>query len=68
MSAKLYVSIEATALFLDSLANRLDGWARDSQSYGWSTHQVSANVSAANDCRRMAAEARAALSQARGEK
>lgn len=63
----MHGNIKATALFLDALANRLDGWARESQSGGWSTHQVSANRSAADDCRRMAAEARAALSAARGE-
>lgn len=37
------------------LADRLDGWAAQSESSGWSTHQVEANREAANDCRRAAA-------------
>lgn len=47
--------LEAAKSFLESLANRLDDWASESRSGGWSTHQVGANVSAANDCRRIAA-------------
>lgn len=46
--------LHAVALFLDALADRLDGWADESKRGGWSTHQVDANRSAANDCRRMA--------------
>ena len=46
------------AEFLDDLANRLDGWATESRTGGWSTHQVKANLDAANDCRRKAAEIR----------
>lgn len=48
--------LSTTILFLEALADRLDGWAKESRSCGWSTHQVSANLSAADDCRRMAAE------------
>jgi hypothetical protein len=45
--------IEVAAAFLDALADRLDSWADESRN-GWSTHQVSSNIAAANDCRRMA--------------
>lgn len=41
--------------FLLNHADRLDRWAKESRDGGWSTHQVSANISAANDCRRIAA-------------
>lgn len=44
-----------TIEFLLSLANRLDRWAYESRSGGWSTHQIEANQAAANDCRRQAA-------------
>lgn len=47
-----------TADFLEGLANRIDGWAAESSTGGWSTHQVKANLEAANDCRRKAAELR----------
>jgi hypothetical protein len=50
-----------TAGFLDGLAMRLDGWAKESRTGGWSTHQVEANTKAADDCRRAAANLRAAL-------
>ena len=40
-------------LFLNALALRLDGWAEQSRSGGWSTHQVDANRQAADDCRHM---------------
>lgn len=54
------------AAFLDGLANRLDDWARQSEGGGWSTHQVGVNRDAANDCRRRAAELRAAIAKAEG--
>lgn len=44
-----------TAEFLMQLADTLDGWARDSQQGGWSTHQVEANRKKANECRTVAA-------------
>lgn len=53
--------MQATIGFLESLANRLDGWAQQSRDYGWSTHQVKANEDAANQCRRVAANLRLAL-------
>lgn len=45
-----------TVYFLEELANTLDGWARQSEGGGWSTHQVEANRREANECRRRAAE------------
>ena len=59
--SKLEINAAATISFLESLADRLDRWASESRYGGWSTHQVSANESAANDCRRMASVLRAAL-------
>ena len=50
--------INVAAAFLDNLANKLDSWAEQSRTGGWSTHQVEANLSAANDCRRLAAKLR----------
>lgn len=47
--------------FLLGLADRLDGWAGQSQASGWSTHQVAANREAADDCRRVAANIATAL-------
>lgn len=47
-------------LFLNTLADRLDRWATESKSGGWSTHQVQANTHAADECRRMAARLRSA--------
>lgn len=49
--------IEA-ADFLDAVANKLDRWARDSVSGGWSTHQVKPNREMADECRRTAAQCR----------
>jgi hypothetical protein len=49
------MSDRATAYFLNALADKLDGWASQSRNGGWSTHQVAANIDAANDCRRWAA-------------
>lgn len=53
--------LKAIELYLEALADRLDGWAKESLRGGWSTHQVKANRSAANDCRRMAAHCREIL-------
>lgn len=53
--ASLQITIADTILFLDTLADRLDGWAIQSQKGGWSTHQVDANIAAADECRRTAA-------------
>lgn len=50
-----------TIAFLEIMADRLDGWARDSRSGGWSTHQVQANITAADECRRQAAKLKTAL-------
>lgn len=51
------MSIELeTAKFLMQLADRLDDWAKTSQKYGWSTHQVRANQQAASECRAQAAK------------
>lgn len=61
MSEKETVAIIHAAGFLDGLAMRLDGWAEQSRTGGWSTHQVEANRKAADDCRRMAANLRAAI-------
>jgi hypothetical protein len=52
------LTVESTIQFLSSLADKLDGWAETSLSGGWSTHQVEANRSAADDCRREAARLR----------
>lgn len=50
-----------TAVFLDRIALRLDAWADESRRGGWSTHQVTPNREMANECRREAAELRAAI-------
>lgn len=47
--------------FLEQMADVLDGWANQSKSGGWSTHQVNANEAYANTCRREAAKLRAML-------
>jgi hypothetical protein len=47
--------MKRTIEFLNNLANRLDRWAAESRSAGWSTHQVQENVDTANECRREAA-------------
>jgi hypothetical protein len=47
-----------TALCLDTLAERLDGWAKESRDGGWSTHQVEPNKYAAEACRAQAAALR----------
>lgn len=52
-----------TEEFLFALADKLDGWAKESLDGGWSTHQVQANRDAANDCRRQAALVRMALTK-----
>ncbi len=40
---------------LSETADLCDRWADESQTGGWSTHQVKANIEAANTCRRAAA-------------
>lgn len=47
-----------TVEFLMDLADRLDKWAEESRTGGWSTHQVDRNREEANSCRRKAAELR----------
>lgn len=56
---------QAHAHFLDAMAFRLDGWAQESREGGWSTHQVTANRSAADDCRKLAGSLRADIATAR---
>lgn len=51
----------ATISFLEEMADRLDQWAVDSQTGGWSTYQVEPNIKSANDCRREAAKLRNAI-------
>lgn len=43
-----------TVDYLEKLAETLEGWARESHQYGWSTHQVDANLREANERRRRA--------------
>lgn len=61
----LAAAAEGHAHFLDAMAWRLDGWAQESRDGGWSTHQVSANRSAAEDCRRVASALRADIATVR---
>jgi len=56
--------LQDTIKFLDDAADTLDAWARESQSGGWSTHQVAANRKLADDHRRKASELRKAVSTA----
>lgn len=58
---RLEVEAAQTVQFLNAMADRLDRWAKDSKAGGWSTHQVTPNEEAANECRRRAAELRAGL-------
>lgn len=58
---KLGSVVADAAGYLSTLADQLDAWAEESKTGGWSTHQVQANINAANSCRRMAARLRAAL-------
>ena len=53
--------ISAAIGFLEALADRLDGWAMQSRSGGWSTHQVAENNKTADECRRMVASLKSAL-------
>lgn len=59
----MFDELNATIRFLNQLADKLDGWATESRSGGWSTHQVAANRDAADDCRRRAAELRVVLNK-----
>lgn len=45
---------KAAVVFLRNLAETLDGWATESRSGGWSTHQVDANRRNAGYCRQHA--------------
>ncbi|MEY9506944.1 hypothetical protein ABIE87_006502 [Bradyrhizobium diazoefficiens] len=54
-------SLEHCAKLFDTLAQTMDRWATQSQTGGWSTHQVEENIKRANDCRRYAAEIRSAV-------
>ena len=54
-------SLESCAKLFDILAAKLDRWAVESQTGGWSTHQVDENLKTANDCRRYASQIRSAL-------
>lgn len=49
------------AEYLNGLAIILDEWAQQSRAGGWSTHQVEANISQAESCRRRAAQIITAL-------
>lgn len=51
-------AMRSTALYLEGIADTVDGWAVQSRSGGWSTHQVAANEALANDCRRRASQLR----------
>jgi len=54
-------SLEHCAKLFDTLAQTMDRWATESQTGGWSTHQVDENIKRANDCRRYAAQIRSAV-------
>jgi hypothetical protein len=49
-------AIADAAAYLSTVADQLDERAKQSRSGGWSTHQVDANISLANSCRRKAAQ------------
>jgi hypothetical protein len=57
---KVSEAVADAAAYLSTLADQLDMWAEESRNGGWSTHQVQANINAADSCRRMAARLRAA--------
>lgn len=59
--AGLLKSLEHCAKLFDVLAVKLDRWATESQTGGWSTHQVAENIKTAADCRRYATHIRSAL-------
>lgn len=63
-------SLEHCAKLFETLAQTMDRWATESQTGGWSTHQVEENIKRANDCRRYAAQIRSAIpsNQRAGEK
>jgi hypothetical protein len=46
--------------FVELVAVRCDLWAQQSETYGWSTHQVEDNRHLAEQCRRSGETARAA--------
>lgn len=59
--APMVKSLEHCAQLFDTLAQTIDRWATQSQTGGWSTHQIDENMKRANDCRRYAAQIRSAL-------
>lgn len=59
--APMLKSLEHCAKLFDTLAVKLDRWAAESRSGGWSTHQVDENRKTADDCRRYASQIREAL-------
>lgn len=59
--AQMIKSLELCATLFDGLAVKLDRWATQSQTGGWSTHQVDENIKTAADCRRYAATIRRAF-------
>lgn len=61
MNSHTYEMFETIAGRLDEYANLLDGWARESRTGGWATHQVNENIENANKMRRDAAEIRSFL-------
>lgn len=56
-NAELVRSTRALIEFLTLAADKLDDWAEDSRTGGWSTHQVEGNRALADACRRQAAGA-----------
>jgi hypothetical protein len=59
--APVLKTLEHCAALFDTLAVKLDRWATESRSGGWSTHQVDENRKTADDCRRYAGHIRAAI-------
>lgn len=51
----LLILLRETADYLMKMADDIDGWADQSKSGGWSTHQVKANRAAAKAMRERAA-------------
>ncbi len=64
LTKELSEEVGRTISFLGSMADQLDQWAIQSRSGGWSTHQVEANMRAADDCRRQAANLASAFRKA----
>lgn len=66
--SQLVEALKRSAKEHDDMAALLDAWARESVDGGWSTHQVDANRKRADQCRRLSADARAALKAAEEQK